>query len=114
MEHLDDAKCRIADIAGRRPDTSVLVPSQVLRELDGLKQSSDESKSYCVSPLPSSFSSSSLLFCLRQMCGVFFSAHVLFSDCSVFDEKGDSRRCEHHLLLLVPKSIDHFLFLAKI
>ena len=37
IHYLDDAKCLAADVASRRPTTSILIPKEVLRELDRLK-----------------------------------------------------------------------------
>ncbi|CAM9456532.1 unnamed protein product [Scytosiphon promiscuus] len=37
IHHLADTMCRVADIAGRHTDTSVLIPKEVLSELDRLK-----------------------------------------------------------------------------
>lgn len=47
MHHLRGVKCRVADIAARELDVSVLVPKAVLAELDGLKKS--ETKGFSVS-----------------------------------------------------------------
>eukprot|EP00752_Nemacystus_decipiens_P003450 g3186.t1 len=37
VHNLVDTKCRVEDIAGRHKDTSILIPKEVLRELDRLK-----------------------------------------------------------------------------
>lgn len=37
IHHLEDTMCRVSDIAGRHADTSVLIPKEVLSELDRLK-----------------------------------------------------------------------------
>ena len=47
MHHLSGVKCRVADIASRELDTSILVPKAVLAELDGLKK--NEMKGFSVS-----------------------------------------------------------------
>lgn len=50
IHDLGDAKCRIADIAGRHENQSVLIPKEVLRELDRLKTGGkDEATRYKVS-----------------------------------------------------------------
>lgn len=37
IHNLEDTMCRVSDIDGRHLDTSVLIPKEVLRELDRLK-----------------------------------------------------------------------------
>lgn len=37
IHNLPDTMCRVEDIAGRHGDTSILMPKEVLRELDRLK-----------------------------------------------------------------------------
>lgn len=50
IHNLGDTKCRVADITSRHPDTSILVPKEVLRELDRLKTGGkDDATRYNVS-----------------------------------------------------------------
>lgn len=46
---MDDTLCRVNDIRRSRKDTSILVPREVLLELDRLKRSRDETTSFNVS-----------------------------------------------------------------
>eukprot|EP00904_Undaria_pinnatifida_P013971 jgi/Undpi1/9704/HiC_scaffold_27.g12160.m1 len=47
IHSLSDAKCLAADVASRRPSTSILIPKEVLRELDRLKMAGrDETLRY--------------------------------------------------------------------
>lgn len=70
IHNLGDAKCLAADIAGRRPATSILIPKEVLRELDRLKTAGrDEATRYNVSQIS---------------CGRFFVFVFLFGSDFLF------------------------------
>ena len=49
LYYMDDTLCRVNDIRHSRKDTSILVPREVLLELDRLKRSRDETTSFNVS-----------------------------------------------------------------